>query len=520
MAVSSWSTSAGSNTSVGGVNIAESMARADVNNAIRAVMAEAKAKFDQAINVDDHNAVGDGVTDDTSALAAAFAAAIAAAAPLSLTRGKTYLTTAQISITAGLTVFGNKACIKAKNSAAITGALLRASAISNIVIKDLELDCNAANTGANYGIWLTGGSGHLVDNCYVHDSHEAGIALEELTKSRVVGGRVITCGRNLNVSGGAATNNHGIMIFTDTNGTDISDIEVTGVYVDTAYRKGITTYSGGTGVVSNVDVHDNICVTCGVTAASGGGIYAANAGGAAVQQRIKFHNNILKGNYVNFEIADVDGGSATGNVVSDSVAQGVSINGIDNFVFTSNEVKNSGTHGIACTTSSGTNSKLVIVGNEVMRSNRSAAGFGAGIWLNNTISSTIVGNDVDDDDAKMTHGIIEQGTSADNLVFPNRVLNATSANFTIISTSPSSGAVVNVATSYNVAGTKVIGARETGWTAGTGTANKGAFATYAGQNVSVGYVEAEAQATDDAVKADSQRIKAIEDSLRTHGLIN
>jgi hypothetical protein len=61
---------------------------------------------------------------------------------------------------------------------------------------------------------------------------------------------------------------------------------------------------------------------------------------------------------------------------------------------------------------------------------------------------------------------------------------------------------------------------ESGWTAGTGTANKGAFATYAGQNVSAAYVEAEAQATDDAVKANSQRIKAIEDALRACFLIN
>lgn len=79
---------------------------------------------------------------------------------------------------------------------------------------------------------------------------------------------------------------------------------------------------------------------------------------------------------------------------------------------------------------------------------------------------------------------------------------------------------LDLTTSLKVAGTKVIGARETGWTAGSGTANKGAFATYAGQNVSAAYVEAEAQATDDAAKANSQRLKAIEDSLRTHGLIN
>lgn len=40
MAVSDWSTSASSNASVGGVNIAENMDRSDVNNAIRAMMAD------------------------------------------------------------------------------------------------------------------------------------------------------------------------------------------------------------------------------------------------------------------------------------------------------------------------------------------------------------------------------------------------------------------------------------------------------------------------------------------------
>lgn len=71
-----------------------------------------------------------------------------------------------------------------------------------------------------------------------------------------------------------------------------------------------------------------------------------------------------------------------------------------------------------------------------------------------------------------------------------------------------------------VLGSKVVGARDTGWTAGTGTANKAAYVTYAGQNVSAAYVEAEAQATDDAAKNASQRIKALEDAMRAHGLIN
>lgn len=82
------------------------------------------------------------------------------------------------------------------------------------------------------------------------------------------------------------------------------------------------------------------------------------------------------------------------------------------------------------------------------------------------------------------------------------------------------GNVNNITGVYQIAGTQVVGPQETGWTAATGTPNKGAYATYDGQTASANYVQAEAQSTDDATKANSQRIKAIEDALRTHGLIN
>lgn len=66
----------------------------------------------------------------------------------------------------------------------------------------------------------------------------------------------------------------------------------------------------------------------------------------------------------------------------------------------------------------------------------------------------------------------------------------------------------------------IDGKKNTGWTGSTGTPNKGVYATYAGHTASAGYVQAEAQATDDAVKAASQRIKAIEDALRANEAIN
>lgn len=72
----------------------------------------------------------------------------------------------------------------------------------------------------------------------------------------------------------------------------------------------------------------------------------------------------------------------------------------------------------------------------------------------------------------------------------------------------------------SIAGTKVVGPRETGWTAGTGTALKGAFAAYAGVTHTGAYVQSTIQALDDATRNASQRVRAIEAALRTHGLIN
>jgi hypothetical protein len=75
------------------------------------------------------------------------------------------------------------------------------------------------------------------------------------------------------------------------------------------------------------------------------------------------------------------------------------------------------------------------------------------------------------------------------------------------------------ATTVSVGGNQVVGARVTGWGVPSGTLDRTALAAYAGQTVSAGYVQAEAQATDDAVKKVSQELAALITDLRTHGLI-
>lgn len=62
--------------------------------------------------------------------------------------------------------------------------------------------------------------------------------------------------------------------------------------------------------------------------------------------------------------------------------------------------------------------------------------------------------------------------------------------------------------------------KDTGWTASTGAAAKGAYAVYPGQTVGAGYVQAQAQATDDGIKVLAQRVKALEDALRANQSID
>ncbi|ELQ6121945.1 phage tail protein [Cronobacter sakazakii] len=79
---------------------------------------------------------------------------------------------------------------------------------------------------------------------------------------------------------------------------------------------------------------------------------------------------------------------------------------------------------------------------------------------------------------------------------------------------------LNVTTSYSVNGTKVVGARQTGWTAATGNALLSAFNASQTYSASTTYTQSEISALGTGLVQARQRIKAIEDALRTHGLIN
>lgn len=79
---------------------------------------------------------------------------------------------------------------------------------------------------------------------------------------------------------------------------------------------------------------------------------------------------------------------------------------------------------------------------------------------------------------------------------------------------------LNASSSYSVNGVKVVGPRRTGWTAATGNSLLGAFDSDASQSVSATYTPSELVQINRNVLEARRRIKAIEDALRAHGLID
>lgn len=77
----------------------------------------------------------------------------------------------------------------------------------------------------------------------------------------------------------------------------------------------------------------------------------------------------------------------------------------------------------------------------------------------------------------------------------------------------------SAASGFAVNGTKVVGARSTGWTAMTGTGSKAALAAAAAGTASASYVQAELQGALNRIAALEARLKSYDDALVAHGLI-
>lgn len=393
----------------------------DLTNSIDSIVAQAataaqaSSAFELSAKV--FGATGDGVTDDTTLLQQVLTSA--AGLTVNLGDGNTYLISSQLTLPEGVTIRG-KSKIKAK-AASVIGSMIYATGKSRIRLEDFEVDGNADNTGARNGIHLASGTGNLVFRAYVHDTIEAGLRIESEDGTSVLANRCINCGRS------GYTDNHGIMVFANT-GT-VQNILVSGNTVLNAYRKGITTYSATPGVAKNIRLVFNDVRDCAT-----GGIYCANAPATTDQAGLVVADNLTVGNYVNIEIVNVDGFTCTGNVCRDDTHFGMAITDSSNGVVADNQISDSEIHGLLVNGSVSVSTNITLIGNSVIRPNRSTAGTGVGLYLSGATYCFVDGNFIFDaaSGTKMTHGLLEDSTSANNRFGMNRVVNATAALITTI----------------------------------------------------------------------------------------
>ena len=81
-----------------------------------------------------------------------------------------------------------------------------------------------------------------------------------------------------------------------------------------------------------------------------------------------------------------------------------------------------------------------------------------------------------------------------------------------------SGRLISTNSEFYSGANKVVGARDTGWGAATGTASKAAFVAAAAVAPSAGYVQAEAVAVANRQATMEARVAAIMQALAAHGL--
>jgi hypothetical protein len=312
----------------------------------------------------------------------------------------------------------------ARDEARIAGAMLYARDADRIRISNITLDGNADRNGCDYGLWIVGGDGHHIDGIQVRDTAQAGIALEEVRDYLVVRPKLLRCGRARRVSGLPGTDDHGMMIFS-TGGIDTVGGRVIAPVIDRARRKGLATYSRRAGIVRDLTIVSAVVRDCGL-----GGLYLGAVAGMPPGRNITILSPHLSRNYVNIQLVNIDGCRIDNGVSEDAGFAGLDISeGCRSVSVKRFTDQNSGLHGIFCSSDGSSNSGLELDNVLISGANTTLAGFGAGIVLGNTVHSIVRHARVLDIGGRMTHGLVETGTSDFNLVKDSMIRSARGRNY-------------------------------------------------------------------------------------------
>ena len=166
---------------------------------------------------------------------------------------------------------------------------------------------------------LASGTRNLVENVYAHDTAQAARSRKrgQLAHRRRP---VHQLRARTSVTGGGATDNHGIMVYS-IGATPVKNCSARGARGIVGLPQRHHDLFGQPWHAGRRGHSDNMVDSCGVTPLSGGGIYQlANAVATTDQDSVTLTGNVCWSNYVNFGIANYKRVAGGGNVSRNSVA--------------------------------------------------------------------------------------------------------------------------------------------------------------------------------------------------------
>lgn len=488
-------------------------------------------KARDVVSVKDFGATGDGTTDDLAAIEAAIAAA-PANGTLTFPAG-TYIVGGQVDIARdNLTITGYGAVLKAKASTSFEYVLF-GTAVSNVKVRGLTIDANQSNRTSGQLVRHAGAAFTLSSDCEFIDcttknalgySSVPGIGLGfgGGTRCSITNCVALDCGgtSGTNASDGFYVSGDNCIIIgcTAENCTD------TGMVIENSNNSGII---GGTAKncnaafavtnVTNFDKRGNFI--CGATAIDWN---SSVTGGVQIGCPASSTGDLID-TTVDVTLVVVTGGKGTGpaiNVrkVGAGQVNGLTINAVINgasaqgILVDGQNVRINGSY-IRGTTSSCVQFQTGATG-EVTGCKLFGGGFGIATTGTSSVkvkANSIIGN------STQSHGLYAFDTST--IVAEANDISGQTVNLT----GKDGGATLNMlfftGTAIELNGTQVVGARDTGWTAMTGTGSKGALAAAAAGTVSATYVQAEAQSSRDRIAALEARMKSYDAALIAYGII-
>jgi parallel beta-helix repeat protein len=343
---------------------------------------------ESAYNVKDYGALGDGSTDDSSAIQSAITAAQADHNGIVFFPQGTYIIGTTPNITSSVMVLGSglSSILKAKSSTNVN--CLQITQTSYVIIKDLQIDGQASTQSggisyiARIGIYINNCDDVRVENCYVHDTYGSGILADDTTNLVITNNRVHnskdnliflrpwSAGTNAGCNGAVISNNsvdgssyYGICCLHSDN------ISILG---NTAFGNGLLDNSQGTGI--DLESCRYCTITGNLTHDNHGGILCRYEDEGTPSQRNSYititgntcFNDAINGTHgeSGIGISDSDYVVVSGNNVANQTI-GISNYQTNNVLLEGNIIDNTSSFGIAAFDSAST--RLEMVDNKISR---------------------------------------------------------------------------------------------------------------------------------------------------------